>query len=122
MDEGIALQEVILDENGRAIDNKFVDVNSSFAKVFGLTREEMIGKTMLQTNPNIDNIWIEKFGEVALSGKPYRFEYFVERLRKTLDVKVYSPKHKYFAILFSDITELKNKELELSEKYEELTC
>lgn len=121
MNEGVALFELITDGECRPIDFRFISINSSFEKILGVKSEEVIGKTAREIMPDIDQRWIDEIGHVALTGMPKKYDYFEEKKGMHLQLNIYSPKEKFFAILSSDITELKYKEKELVEKYEELT-
>lgn len=121
MTEGCALGEIITDNKNKPIDYKYVSVNESFARLVGLNIKDIIGKCALQISPELNPQWIAEIGEVAKTGISKKYDYYHEKYNKYLQFSVYSPKEGYFAILFTDITELKLKERELTEKYEELS-
>ena len=120
LSEGVSLHEIITDSKNNPIDFRYININSSFEKIIGFKSEEIIGKTALEIMPNIKQDWIQEVGQVALTGIPKKFNYYEERQGKHLQFSVYSPQKNFFAILFTDITELILKEKELTEKYEEL--
>jgi len=116
---GFALHEIIVDEHGEAIDYVFLEVNDAFVEQTGLSREVVIGKTVREVLPGIeDSNLIQIYGDVALHGKPQRFESYSKQLNKHFQISVYSPKKGQFATLFIDITDRVNAEnkLKLSEK------
>lgn len=110
MQQGLAVHEIICDQFGKPVDYMFLSVNDSFEKLTGLKRKDIIGKTVLQVLPNTETYWIQIFGQVALTGKPYRYTNFSAELNRYYDVYAYMPKPKHFAVLFSDITDLKAME------------
>ena len=110
MAEGFALHEIILDEESKPHDYRFLDVNPSFEKLTGLKREEVIGKTELQLFPDDDPQRIEVYGNVALTGQPIHFETYSKRLNKYYEVYAHSPASGQFAALFINITERKKAE------------
>jgi PAS domain S-box-containing protein len=120
MNQGLAVHEIILDEKGKPIDYRFIDVNESFERITGLTAEKIIGKTVLEIMPNAEKSWIEKYGQVAITRKPLEFEDYSQELGKYLGVVVYSPIQNQFAIMISDITERKRIEAEILKLNEEL--
>lgn len=120
MSEGVALHEIITDNKNNPIDYRYISINSSFEKLIGLKNEEVIGKTAFEVMPNFKQHWIQEIGQVALTGITKKVDYYEEKLGRYLQLNIYSPKKNFFAILFTDITELKLKEQELNEKYEEL--
>ncbi len=117
MHQGMALHEVVKDEEGSVIDYRFLEVNESFLKHTGLTRD-IIGKTVLDVLPNTESFWIERFGRVATTGEPDHFENFSRVLGKHFYVDAYSPRPNQFAVVVTDITERKNIESKLVENEE----
>jgi diguanylate cyclase (GGDEF)-like protein/PAS domain S-box-containing protein len=111
---GVAYHELIIDENGHPKDYRFLDINESYEFLTGLKANDMVGKTLLETIPNVERSWIHRFGEVALSGQSVRFEDFSEPLNKTFDVTAFSPEPMHFAVIVDDITEKKNRENEIT--------
>jgi diguanylate cyclase (GGDEF)-like protein/PAS domain S-box-containing protein/putative nucleotidyltransferase with HDIG domain len=104
MQQGLAVHEIICDQFGKPIDYRFLSVNDSFEKLTGLNRMDIIGKTVMEVLPNTEQYWIQVYGEVALTGKPYRYTNYSSDLDRYYDVYAYSPKPRHFAVLFSDIT------------------
>jgi len=105
---GFALHEIILDEQGKPRDYRFLEVNPAFEQITGLKREQVIGKTVLEVLPETERHWIETFGQVAHTGKPARFENYARDLDKHFDVLASSPRQGQFAVIFTDITAQKN--------------
>ncbi len=110
---GFALCEIILDESGTPRDYRFLDVNPAFEALTGLTRAQVIGRTVREVLPDLEPHWIETYGRVALSGEPVRFENYVAALDKYFEVQAYSPQRGHFVALFADITERKRLEEQL---------
>ena len=123
MNAGFAYHEIILDENNKPIDYRFLEANSAFKKFTGLKVDEIIGRTVTEVLPGIENDpadWIGRYGKVALTGAPLSFEDYSEPINKWYNVSSYSPKKGYFAVTFTDITELKRVEQVLKESEEKL--
>lgn len=115
MTTGLALHEIVCDDNGKPCDYLFLDINPAFESLTGLSREQAIGKTIRQIMPTIDDFWIDTYGNVALTGTPARFEHYAKELQKHFDVAAYMPKKGQFAVVFTDITNKKNTEKELEQ-------
>ena len=113
MQQGLAMHEIICDQFGTPVDYRFLSINDSFEKLTGLKRKDVIGKTVLQILPNTEKYWIQIYGEVALTGKPYHYTNYSADLDRYYDVYAYSPKPRHFAVLFSDVTEYKAMEKNL---------
>ncbi len=118
-----ALHELILDESGSPCDYRFLEANHAFEMMTGLVAEQIIGKTVREIIPGIDDFWIKKYGEVALGGKTILFDQFEPQLDKYYQVQAYSNKRGEFATVFNDISSniIKEKQLKQSEaKYRSL--
>ena len=107
MKEGFALHEIILDENGKPIDYRFLDVNPAFEQQTGLYKKDIQNKTIREVIPDIEHYWIETYGEVALQEKSIKYENYSAPFDKWFSVSVFSPKEKQFATISVDITEQK---------------
>ena len=120
MQLGLALHEIIVDEQRKPIDYRFISVNDAFELLTGLKREDIIGKTVLEVLPNSELLWIEKYGEVALTGKSIQFENYSKELGKYYSVSAYSPKKGQFAVIIEDVTDRLLAENELIKKHKDL--
>lgn len=118
MFDGFALHELITDSNGKPIDYRFLDVNHAFEFMTGLKTKDIIGKTVLEVLPNTEYSWIEKYGEVVVTGNPIFFSQYFNSLQKHFDVTAFKPADNQFACLFVDNT-IKKKNEEHIKKNEE---
>lgn len=105
MNEGFALHEIICDPSGNPVDYRFLDVNPAFEHFTGLSRENVVGRTVMEIMPDIEPYWIQTYGEVALSGKARQIQNFSKSLGKYYNVMAFCPRPGQFAALFIDITE-----------------
>ena len=119
MSQGFALHEIIVSNDGKPINYKFLEINDPFQEIIGKKRDDIIGKTVREVLPDIEDYWIENYGEVALSGQPKELEHFSKELKKYFKINAYSPLSGQFAVIATDITNQKNTELFLSEKTNE---
>ena len=116
MTEAFALHEIILDGEGKPVDYRFLQVNEAFGRMTGLSPEDVVGKTVKEVLPGVEDYWIKTYGKVALTGKAVNFEHFAGPLDKWYEVHAYSPEKGTFASLFRDITERKQVENQLKVK------
>lgn len=117
MHDGFALHEIVFDDNGKAIDYKFLDINNAFEKITGLSREKIIGKTVKEVLPTTEQSWIEHYADVAMNGTALSFSKYSIALDKYFHVNVYSTTKNQFVTVFYDITvEIKAKEKTAQEK------
>ena len=118
MSEGLALCEMLFAKNGKATDYRFLNINRVFEKFIGLSREQIIGKTIQEILPNVQPKTIETFGKVVSSGKPVHFENYSRDLNKWFDVYAYHARPGQFAYMVIDISERKQAEAALQESEE----
>ncbi len=110
---GYACHRIVLDDQGRPCDYEFLEVNETFEKLTGLRQEQVIGRTVRQVLPGIEQAefdWIGCYGAVALGGGDKEFEQYCGPLKKWYRVQVSSPERLFFTTLFADITESKQAE------------
>jgi len=113
MSEGFAYCRILLDSRGRPSDCIFLEVNDAFERLTGVKANAIIGKRATAALPGIEKDstqWIAKFGNVALTGNPLRFDSYSDLLRRWYTVSAFSPHRGYFAVTFGDITERKRAE------------
>jgi PAS domain S-box-containing protein len=110
---GFALHEILVDNNGKPYDYRFLEVNKAFEDMTGLQGVNVVGRTVLEVLPRLEPYWIETYGEVVLTGKSVRFENYSQELGKHYEVLAYSPQEGQFATVFTDITERVRSEEEL---------
>ena len=109
---GYAYHKLITDDNGKAVDYRFIDVNSSFEKITGLLREKVVGKTVGEVLPDIlegDFNWIEFYGEVVKTGGSEVIEQYSKPLDRWYNVHVFSVDKESFSTVFIDVTKEKEE-------------
>lgn len=124
MISGYALHSIITDETGRPIDYRYIETNKSFERYTGLKSDEIIGKTILEIMPQIneDTInWIQFYGQVALTGTAASIEQYSKVFDRWYKVNAYCPEIGYFAVIFLDITEQKKQEDDLRQRNKDLS-
>ncbi|HBZ25429.1 MAG TPA: hypothetical protein DEO54_04210 [Rikenellaceae bacterium] len=110
MQLGLAVHKIVLDEKGEAVDYLFLDVNPAYERITGLKKERVIGRRILEVLPNTEKIWIEKYGNVALTGEPVSFESYSRELGRYFNVIAYKNRENEFAVIVEDITKDKRDE------------
>ncbi len=111
--DGLALHEIICDENGAPCDYRFLEVNPAFERLTGLNAADIIGRTVLQVLPDTEPVWIQTYGQVALTGQSIRVENYSAALGKHFNVVAFSPCLNQFVTILVDVTEAKRAETEL---------
>jgi PAS domain S-box-containing protein/putative nucleotidyltransferase with HDIG domain len=103
--EGFALHEIVCDDQGKPIDYRFIEANPAFERLTGRSRDEIIGRTVRDVLPDTEPEWIERYGQVVLTGEPLQFRMRSASLDRTYDVRAFNSGHGLFATLFIDVTE-----------------
>ncbi len=95
-----------MNEEGKPVDFRYLDVNSAFEEHTGLKRENAIGKLATEVLPGIEKTdLIEIYAKVATTGESQRFETFYEPLNRHYLIMAFSPEPNKFATIFMDFTE-----------------
>jgi diguanylate cyclase (GGDEF)-like protein/PAS domain S-box-containing protein len=109
--EGFAYCEMLFDDRGRPIDFVYLAVNSRFAKLTGL--EDVVGKRFTEVIPEGKDSQaelFERYGRVARTGAPERFDIEVKALKMWFSVSAYGAGSGFFVATFDNITERKRVE------------
>lgn len=118
MQLGLAIHRLICDKEGNPADALFLDCNHAFEKLINKTKKNIIGRTLLDVLPETEKHWIDKAGEVALTGKSVTYENYAGAINKYLSVVIYRLKELEFATIFEDITDRITATKEIEESKE----
>jgi PAS domain S-box-containing protein len=108
--DGFALHEIITNAEGMPVDYRFLDVNPAFTQQTGLCATEVVGSSVREIMPEIEEWWIKTYADVAFTGQALRFEQYSHVLGKHFEVVVFSPRAGQFATIFQDISARKQNE------------
>jgi PAS domain S-box-containing protein len=111
MDDGFCIVKVLFDDAGRALDYRFLLVNTAFERNTGLQGAQ--GKLMRRLAPAHEEHWFELYGQVAKTGEPLHFERRADQLHRWYEVNAIRygrPDDHEVAIFFKDITGRKRAE------------
>jgi len=107
---GFALHEIICNDAGWPVDYRFLAVNPAFEQMTGLQSEDVVGRSVREVMPGIEDHWIKSYGRVAITGEPAFFESSSGDLKKYFEVTAYRPAPNQFACIFANITERRKAE------------
>ena len=105
--DGFAVHEIICDGTGKPVDYRFLSVNPAFEHLTGLRAKDVVGRTMREVMPGTEQLWIDRYGQVALTGVPQVFEEYSGSMKKYFEVSVFQSQPGQFATVFLDVTERK---------------
>jgi PAS domain S-box-containing protein len=95
-------------DQGRPVDFTYLNVNKAFEAQTGL--KNVVGKRASEIFPGVyksDPELFERYGRVALTGQPERFEIYIKTTGRWLSVSAYSPQKEHVVVVFDVITERK---------------
>lgn len=113
IDQGFCIIDVIFDDDGKAVDYVFLDVNESFGRQTGLN--DVVGKRIRELVSDHEEQWFEAYGRIAKTGRSERFEAAAEGLGRYYEVFAFrlgGPTDRRVGILFNDIRDRKRAEEE----------
>jgi len=114
LNSNFALHEILLDDQGKAYDYRFLEVNPAFEENVGLPASAIVGHTAKELFPDTEDYWIQKFAEVAITGIPDKYENYSRALGRYYEIILYSPCQYQFAMIGLDVTERKRAEAEVA--------
>ncbi|MBD2246946.1 GAF domain-containing protein [Nostoc sp. FACHB-888] len=114
MNEGLAINELVRDESGCAVDARYLELNPAYERQTGFDRSSTLGRLASEVFPNYYRSWLEIVERVVRTGQPERFEHFVPDNDKWFVFQV-TPfvGADGFSVLYDDITERKRREANL---------
>jgi diguanylate cyclase (GGDEF)-like protein/PAS domain S-box-containing protein len=111
MSEGFAHCKMLFDDSGCPIDFVYLAVNSAFVKLTGLAN--VVGKRFSEIVPGCRDSQtelLERYGRVARTSEPEKFEIEIKALGKWFSVSAYGAGDGCFVDTFDNITERKQSE------------
>jgi PAS domain S-box-containing protein len=120
MTEGVALHELLYDDQGQAVDYRIVSTNPAFEKHTGLKSAQIQGQLASIAYGTGAPPYLEEYVRVAQTGQAYAFEVFFPPIRRHFHISVTSPKQGQFVTVFEDITARKQAEERLQRTLVEL--
>jgi PAS domain S-box-containing protein len=120
MHETFIIQELVVDEEGRAIDVRYLDLNPAAERVIGRLRSEIVGHTRSEIAGKPDPEGVEMVKQVTTSGEPFHMVRYSLGFDGWFESFTYSLGSGIAATLALDISERKRAENKLAETLVEL--
>lgn len=120
MSEGFIICELIYDDQHKAIDWKWLEVNPAFERQVDLKRESIVGRRRTEVFPVMDQELLRKYAGVVQTQKPVEFEEYSKASGRWLYIRALPFGKNQFAVLFENIDQRKKAEEALRESEERL--
>jgi PAS domain S-box-containing protein len=108
--EGVALHELIFNDEGTPVDYRILDVNSKYEVILGLKRAGLVGKPATEAYHTDSAPYLAEYADVALTGRSIHMESYFAPLDRHFSISVAPWGQGGFATIFTDITERKKTE------------
>jgi PAS domain S-box-containing protein len=104
MNEGIAVHELVTDDDGAPTDYRILDVNSRYEEILDRDRAAVVGELASAVYDTEGAPFLEEYAEVVRTGESTEFEIEYSPLEKHLHISAFSPDPDHFVTVFSDVT------------------
>lgn len=104
LSEGFLVGEVVRDEAGRITDWRYVDVNAAWGSLVGIEPATVVGRTLREVLPGVEDIWVDEFAGVVETGKPVTFTRRVGSLRRWYEGRAFPLGAERFGMIFLEVT------------------
>jgi PAS domain S-box-containing protein len=118
MIEGVAIHELIYDEEGHPVDYRILGVNPMYEVHTGMKRDGAVGQKASDLYGTGQPPFFEIYSQVALTREPTEFDVFFEPMKKYFHISVFSTLPDQFVTVFEDITKRKQAYDELQKAKE----
>lgn len=113
MNEGFWVGKIIRDKSGDVVDFQVTDVNSACERLTGISKSNLLSKTIGQLLSSSASEVINNFAHVIKTGESLKWEYNDTTAKRTFEIYTYKADSGYIASIFSDISERKQAETAL---------
>lgn len=118
---GISVTAVTRDENGVVVDGRTLIANDHAAAFTQMSKEELLSKTITEIDPNIlTSSLYQQALHTLKTGNPFHTQYYFSPLDRWLELSVAKMDADHLVNIFTDVTSIKEAQLELERSFEEL--
>lgn len=111
MVNGMAVHELVHDEQGDPVDFRYIEINPAFESLTGLKADDILGRTSSEASLYNEKSWIDEYIDVVRSGNPAQFlRYLPDRGGRYFDVLAFKNADNQFVTLSSDVTAQRKSE------------
>ncbi|BCM85237.1 hypothetical protein mvi_36980 [Methylobacterium indicum] len=105
LSEGFVVGEVVRDATGRITDWRYTDVNSAWGRLVGIDPDSVVGRTVREVLPGIEDAWVSEFADVVETGQPVTFVRQVGTLARWYEGRAFALGSERFGVIFLEVTE-----------------
>lgn len=105
LSEGFVVGEVVRDTTGRITDWRYVDVNSAWGRLVGIAPADVVGRTVREVIPGVEDAWVDEFADVVETGEPVTFVRQVGTLARWYEGRAFPLGSGRFGVIFMEVTE-----------------
>ena len=102
--EGLVLGRPVRDERGRIVDWRYEDVNAAWSDLVGLDVSSVVGRTVREVLPSVEQDWID-LAQVVDTDEVITFTRRVGQLDRWYEGRASAVGPELFSILFLEVTE-----------------
>lgn len=113
MFEGVAIHELIYDQNNSPIDYRLKAVNLAFEKLTNFNKVEVEGKLSTEVFGVREAPYLDRYATVVKDGGLAKFEIYFAPMKKYFSIVAISPLSGIFVTIFDDVTPLRKQEKQL---------
>ena len=104
LSEGFLVGEVVRDA-GRITDWRYIEVNHAWGELVGVKSNSVIGRTIREVLPGVEDDWVADFAQVVETGEPREFLRRVGTLDRWYEGRAFAVGADRFAVTFLEVTD-----------------
>lgn len=104
LSEGFLVGEVVRDAARRITDWRYIDVNAAWGTLLGLDHRGVVGRTLREVLPDVEDEWVDEFAGVVETGHPVSFTRRAGPLRRWYEGRAFPLGPEQFGVIFLDVT------------------
>ena len=116
MGAAFVMYELVMDEAGRVVNARILEVNPAFERLVHSRDGVLVGELVTDALPHFDHKNFEFLGHVAATGQPQARLAHVPAVDRYVDWRAYCPKAGHVAVQLYDVTEQKRLEQKSAER------
>ena len=102
--EGYVLLKVMINTDGELYDCQIIEINKQFEVITKVSRDEVIGKTLRNVLPSLDQNWSQFSKNLPMTEETVQFEFYFENIDRHFLISAFKPSQDEIALLFTEVT------------------